>query len=70
MFLYALLVASYEMDKKHKLNLEFKELNGFIASIIITEISNYLEDNESIDYIRHIRNSISHSKCIFSIINS
>lgn len=70
MFLYALLVAPYEMDKEHKLNLEFKELNDYIVSIIVFGTSNYPEDDGSIDYIRHIRNSISHSKCIFSIINS
>lgn len=69
MFLYALLVAPYEMDKEHKLNLEFKELNEYIVGIIMVETSNYPGDENSIDYIRHIRNSISHSKCIFSIVN-
>lgn len=65
MFLYALLVAPYEMNKEHKLNMEFEKLNQFINKYIIDSQSNYSYDKNEINYIRHIRNSISHSKCNF-----
>lgn len=70
MFLYALLVAPYEMNKEHKLNMEFEKLNQYISKYIIDSQSNYSYDINEINYIRHIRNSISHSKCNFFAENN
>ncbi|MBQ9731362.1 MAG: hypothetical protein IJV94_04600 [Bacilli bacterium] len=65
MFLYALLVAPYEMNKEHKLNIEFDKLNQYIKNHSCKFHSNYSYGNNEITYIKHLRNSISHSKCFY-----
>ena len=65
MFLYALLVAPYEMNKEHKLNIEFDKLNQYIENHSCKFHSNYSYCNNEITYIKHLRNSISHSKCVY-----
>lgn len=66
MFLYALLVVPYELNKNHELNMKFNELNQFIEKYIINSQSNYPDDKNGIKFVKHIRNSISHSKCSFN----
>ncbi len=68
MMLYGLLVIPYTTKGKSKL--KFNEINNFI-NCICNEKPNFYETtyndekNKTIDYIRHIRNSVSHGKFEF-----
>lgn len=68
MMLYGLLVIPYTTKGKSKL--KFNEINNFI-NCISNEKPNFYETtyndekNKTIDYIRHIRNSVSHGKFEF-----
>lgn len=70
MYLYALLVAPYEVDKKHEIHLQLEELNNDINLLAFNVYSNYNYDVPKINYIKHIRNAVAHSRCNFSIENS
>ena len=62
MMLYALLVIPKEIDN-NIFNTSY--LNNMIDTLIENNstFSNYNSDSNQIDYIRHFRNSISHSRC-------
>lgn len=66
MVLYALLVVPQEVLSKGKFsNLYIKMLksNKLIDGLVEEAHSSYKSDKESINYVKHIRNAIAHSKC-------
>ena len=67
MFLYALLVVPYSYKENKHFDINFSELNPFINNITIDSYSNYEKDKDGIDYIRHLRNAVSHSKCNYYV---
>lgn len=75
MMLYALLVVPKEILSGTEY-IEFedhsKKINPLMASLVEEEtFSTYDNENskEKINYIRHIRNSLAHSKCKFTVEN-
>ena len=67
MFLYALLVATYEMNKGHSLNMKFEQLNAFIDNLAINKCSNYPSDTAEFQYVKHLRNAVAHSKTYYFV---
>lgn len=65
MILYSLLIIPKELIES-KYQTEFKDLNQFVDSIKSKANSTYKNDSPSIDYIRHIRNSVAHAKVSFN----
>ncbi len=65
MILYALLVIPKELIEKHYQK-DFDNLNVFVDSIKSKATSNYKNDANKINYIRHIRNSVAHAKVSFN----
>lgn len=65
MILYSLLIIPKELIES-KYQTEFKDLNQFVDSIKSKANSTYKNDSHSIDYIRHIRNSVAHAKVSFN----
>jgi hypothetical protein len=63
-FLYTMLVIPKEL-LTNLFNDDFNKLNEMIEDIKSEAISNYNSDEHSIDYIRHIRNSIAHARVEF-----
>lgn len=63
-FLYALLVIPKELIKNNKYKEKYKDVNLWIKqnNMSENEKSDYEEDKEGIDYVRHMRNSVSHGK--------
>lgn len=72
MMLYSLLVIPKEILSRESLAVldeYFREINPQIFSLVETTTTstyNGENDNENIDYIRHIRNAVAHSKCKFN----
>lgn len=64
MTLYAILVVPKELYIDESSS-EYICLNNKVKSITIYERSNYRSDSNGINYIRHIRNSISHARVVF-----
>ena len=46
---------------------EFEKLNSFIDKGVESKLSNYKEDSKRVDYVRHIRNAISHVSVRYTI---
>lgn len=46
---------------------EFKELNKFIDTRVEIKLNNYKKDSNGVDYVRHIRNAISHVSVRYTI---
>lgn len=65
MILYALLIIPKELIEKNYQQ-DFDNLNQFVDSIKSKASSTYKNDSPSIDYIRHIRNSVAHAKVSFN----
>jgi len=65
--LYSMLIIPKELIEK-SFPTEFASLNGIVKSIQSKESSNYDSDtkNRTIDYIRHIRNSVAHANVEFT----
>ncbi|WP_198335617.1 HEPN family nuclease [Psychrobacter celer] len=71
--LYTMLVIPKELIEEKYTN-DFKNLNDFIQSITLNAESTYKRDkdeqgNPNINYVRHIRNSVSHAKVEFTPTN-
>jgi len=64
MFLYTMLVVPKQLLENEFPN-EFSELNNVVEKVKSKAESNYKKDNEKIDYIRHIRNSVAHARVDF-----
>jgi hypothetical protein len=62
MWLYALLVIPKELLKNQpEIDNEFRNLNSTIEKLMKHSKSTYKKEQISIDYIRHIRNAVSHA---------
>lgn len=68
MVLYALLVIPKELEEKGQVNLRLINLNSEIDGLKISLVSTYKKE-PNFNYIRHIRNALSHGNCFFSTIN-
>lgn len=68
MFLYALLVIPKELEEKGQVNLQLINLNSEIDGLKISLVSTYKKE-PNFNYIRHMRNALSHGNCFFSTIN-
>lgn len=67
MMLYALLVVPKELLPEESYG-KMKDINSFVSKWVEKEtFSNYggEDDVEKIDYLRHIRNAVAHSKCSY-----
>jgi HEPN pEK499 p136 len=68
MALYAMLVIPKELLEKEYKN-EYKGINTFLRGHIAETITSYPKEDEtdlsSIDFVRHIRNSVSHARVSF-----
>lgn len=69
MFFYTLLVMPKEIIEETTITsweVEFKrDINSYSLDVTTTYPDESAEDSTSIQYFRHIRNSISHSKCTY-----
>lgn len=69
MFFYMLLVMPKEIIEETTITsweVEFKrDINSYSLDVTTTYPDESAEDSTSIQYFRHIRNSISHSKCTY-----
>ena len=68
MFLYALLVIPKEMEEKSPVKLQLANLNSEIDKLKISLISTYAKE-QNFNYIKHMRNALSHANCFFSTIS-
>lgn len=68
MTLYSLLIVPKELIEK-KYRKEFSNLNIFVDTIKSDVKTNYEKDKNSVDYIRHIRNSVAHANVEFTSQN-
>nr|WP_091697555.1 HEPN family nuclease [Algoriphagus locisalis] len=64
MTLYAMLVMPKQL-LENQYPAEFDHLNKFIDLIKLKASSTYESDSESIDFVRHIRNSVAHARVTF-----
>jgi ubiquinone/menaquinone biosynthesis C-methylase UbiE len=75
MMLYMLLVVPTGMlsiPEYAKLETHLNKINPFIGNLVeSTTSSNYKDENtrSKIDYVRHIRNAVSHSSCVYETIS-
>ena len=69
MLLYALLVIPKELEEKGAIKLQLSNLNIEIAKLKISLHSTYTEKGV-FNYVKHIRNVLSHGNCFFSTINN
>ena len=68
MLLYALLVIPKELEEKGNVKLQLTNLNNEIDKLKILLNSTYLKET-NFNYIRHMRNALSHGNCFFSTFN-
>lgn len=70
MMLYALLVIPKEIwsnDVHENVKVELNKINLNISELIEKDtFSSYEGDRTNIDYLRHIRNAVSHAKCSYT----
>ena len=62
MSLYGMLVLPRELNLQIEFPDEYKTVNDFTKSKATNVSSNYASDNPEIDFLRHIRNAVAHSK--------
>lgn len=64
MILYMLLVVPRQLLEKN-FPAEFDSLNGEIERLANSTMSNYKNDAQSVDHVRHLRNSVAHARVNF-----
>lgn len=64
MFLYAMLVIPKELIG-NKYKKEYSDINQYLNGIAKNTHTDYEDDSPTINYLRHIRNSVAHSRVEF-----
>lgn len=64
MFLYTLLVVPRQLIE-NKFPADFNNLNAEIERLANSKKSNYKTDAQSVDHVRHLRNSVAHARVNF-----